>query len=245
MKVTYIDHSGFSVELNRYVLLFDYFRGALPCWSQEKEILVFASHKHYDHFDFKIFDLMSQYKKIHYFLGSDIRLSDRYLERNGVDPGVKAALTNLGKHTETQWKDVTIRTLRSTDAGVAFIVEAEGKVIYHAGDLNWWHWEGEDPAWNRQMEKDYKQEIDKLAGQHFDLAFVPLDPRLEQAYDKGLLYFLEQTDADMVFPMHMWGKYDIISRFVKSPQGSRYAGRIADIRRTGQEFVTENGGGLA
>lgn len=30
MKVTYIDHSGFCVELDQYVLLFDYFRGSLP-----------------------------------------------------------------------------------------------------------------------------------------------------------------------------------------------------------------------
>lgn len=241
MKVTYIDHSGFSVELKHHILLFDYFRGTLPIWSPEKEILVFASHKHYDHFDFKIFDLISQYKKIHFFLGSDIRLSGKYLERNGVDPGVKAALTNLGKNTQTQWNDVTIRTLRSTDAGVAFIVEAEGKVIYHAGDLNWWHWDGEDPDWNCQMEKDYKQEIDKLAGQHFDVAFVPLDPRLGRSYDKGLLYLLEQTDADMVFPMHMWGKYDTIARFLNSPSGKKYDGRIADIRRTGQEFLIGGG----
>ena len=241
MKVTYIDHSGFSVELEHHILLFDYFRGTLPIWSPEKEILVFASHKHYDHFDFKIFDLTSQYKKIHFFLGSDIRLSDKYLERNGVDPGVKAALTNLGKNTQTQWNDVTIRTLRSTDAGVAFIVEAEGKVIYHAGDLNWWHWDGEDPDWNCQMEKDYKQEIDKLAGQHFDVAFVPFDPRLGRSYDKGLLYLLEQTDADMVFPMHMWGKYDTIARFLNSPSGKKYDGRIADIRRTRQEFLIGGG----
>lgn len=241
MKVTYIDHSGFSVELKHHILLFDYFRGTLPIWSPEKEILVFASHKHYDHFDFKIFDLTSQYKKIHFFLGSDIRLSDKYLERNGVDPGVKAAFTNLRKNTQTRWNDVTIRTLRSTDAGVAFIVEAEGKVIYHAGDLNWWHWDGEDPDWNCQMEKDYKQEIDKLAGQHFDVAFVPLDPRLGRSYDKGLLYLLEQTDADMVFPMHMWGKYDTIARFLNSPSGKKYDGRIADIRRTGQEFLIGGG----
>ena len=36
-----------------------------------------------------------------------------------------------------------IRTLRSTDEGVAFVVHYAGKTIYHAGDLNWWHWEGE------------------------------------------------------------------------------------------------------
>ena len=33
-----------------------------------------------------------------------------------------------------------IRTLRSTDEGVAYLVSYRGKRIYHAGDLNWWHW---------------------------------------------------------------------------------------------------------
>ena len=31
-----------------------------------------------------------------------------------------------------------IRTLHSTDFGVAFLVRFHGKWIYHAGDLNWW-----------------------------------------------------------------------------------------------------------
>lgn len=34
----------------------------------------------------------------------------------------------------------------STDEGVAFLVTAEGRTVFHAGDLNWWHWEGEDPV---------------------------------------------------------------------------------------------------
>ncbi len=38
-----------------------------------------------------------------------------------------------------------IRTLRSTDEGVAFVVHYAGKTIYHAGDLNWWHWKKGEP----------------------------------------------------------------------------------------------------
>ena len=32
---------------------------------------------------------------------------------------------------------------KSTDECVAFLIETEGKWIYHAGDLNNWVWDGE------------------------------------------------------------------------------------------------------
>ena len=237
MKITYLYHSGFAVELQTHVLVFDYYKGKLPKWDGEKSILFFASHKHHDHFDFTVFDLGSQYEKHHYFFSSDIKLTDKYLERNGVSPSVKEVITNIGKNRTLEWEDVTIETLRSTDEGVAFIVTVEGKTFYHAGDLNWWHWEGEAASWNLQMEKDYKKEIGLIKGRHFDAAFVPLDPRLEKAYDYGMKEFLVNTDAAVVFPMHMWDKYEVISRFRKSEAGKPYADRIMEIRAPGQEFV--------
>ena len=45
MKVTYIYHSGFAVELEKSVLLFDYCEGELPQWGREKAVYVFASHE--------------------------------------------------------------------------------------------------------------------------------------------------------------------------------------------------------
>lgn len=66
MKITYIAHSGFSVELEKQVLLFDYFTGELPVWDKQKIILVFASHRHQDHFNRKIFSLREQYPHIHF-----------------------------------------------------------------------------------------------------------------------------------------------------------------------------------
>ena len=39
----------------------------------------------------------------------------------------------------------------SPDEGVAWMVTVNGQSIFHAGDLNWWHWAEEDLAWNRNM----------------------------------------------------------------------------------------------
>lgn len=240
MKITYIYHSGFAVELNTCVLLFDYYMGELPQWEKDKPIYVFASHKHRDHFSLKVFDLIGQYENVHFFLGTDIKLSEKYLERKQIPVSVRNRITNAGKNKKLLFDKIEIQTLRSTDAGVAFIVRAEGKCIYHAGDLNWWHWEGEPFPFNENMEKNYKKEIDSIKGMHFDAAFVPLDPRLEAAFGLGMDYFLENTEADHVFPMHMWEEYGYIAKYKQTAIGNRYRDRIMEIRETGQEYELWN-----
>lgn len=98
MKVTYLYHSGFAVELEKHIFVFDYMKGKLPDWDGRKEIIFFASHKHPDHFVMDIFQWFGKYENLRYVLGSDIKLSDKYLECNGVDPCVKTVITNAGKN---------------------------------------------------------------------------------------------------------------------------------------------------
>ena len=57
MKITYIHHSSFCVELQNSILLFDYFKGELPKFDKGKKLYVFASHFHEDHFDKCIFEI--------------------------------------------------------------------------------------------------------------------------------------------------------------------------------------------
>ena len=138
MKITYIAHSGFCVELEKHVLLFDYFTGELPSWDKEKTILVFASHKHQDHFSLRILELRKEYPHIHYFFGNDIKLKPDYLLRKKADPEALSDVTVMKAHEQTGYggesQAVTVRTLKSTDEGAAFLVEAERKTFYHAGD---------------------------------------------------------------------------------------------------------------
>ena len=248
MIITYLYHSGFAVELEKHVLLFDYYTGEekngtkqtwkLPKWSTEKTIYVFVSHKHRDHVDMSVFKLAKIYPRIHFFLGSDVKLSEKYLERNGVAPSVKGLLTNIGKNKMMEYDELLIETLRSTDAGVAFLVKAEGRSFYHAGDLNWWHWEGESLEYNRNMESMYCSEIDKIAGRYFDVAFVPLDPRLGEAYRYGLDYFCQKVNVEHVFPMHMWGQYDCIQKY-KENFNNKQEECLMEIRHAYEQFVVD------
>ena len=50
MKVTFIYHSAFLVELERCSLLFDWYGGDLPKIDRTKPLYVFASHHHGDHY---------------------------------------------------------------------------------------------------------------------------------------------------------------------------------------------------
>jgi hypothetical protein len=61
---------------------------------------------------------------------------------------------------------VTVKAFKSTDEGVAFLIEAEGKVLYHAGDLNNWVWEGEPEEYNFRMSEAFHSELLKIAGNH-------------------------------------------------------------------------------
>lgn len=229
MKVNYIYHSGFLVETEPAVFLFDYYKGELPAFPDDKPLVVFASHKHPDHFDFKIFNLQNHPGGVAYVFGNDIKLNEKYLQRHGVNPSVLEKIHRMPPHRELplSFKDktgdreetVTIHTLKSTDAGAAFYVQAGNRRIYHGGDLNWWHWEGETEAFNRQQERVYKEEIEYLAkllgNDKLDAAFVPLDPRLKNAYCLGMDYFLSHIPVKEVFPMHMWDDYDVVKKYLK------------------------------
>lgn len=239
IKVNYLYHSGFSVELDKSVLVFDYYKGDAPVVPQDKKLVVFASHKHGDHFQLSTLKWGEEISEnTRYFFGNDIKLSESYLERKGITSKLleRAERLHGGEHFELPQQDLKVETLRSTDEGVAFLVQTEGISIYHAGDLNYWYWEGEAKSWNDKMASDYRAEIDKIAGRHFDLAFVPLDSRLEGGYHLGMDYFLEKVDADMIFPMHMWEDYRVIEKYKKTETGRKSAGKIADISEQNREF---------
>ena len=107
--------------------------------------------------------------------------------------------------------------------------------IYHAGDLNDWYWEGEPEEENRELRAIFYTEIGKIKGRHFDIAFVPLDPRLEAHYADGLLYFLERVDCNAVFPIHYWGEPDVIRRFLT--EYLQYSSRIKNTETAKGEEI--------
>ena len=228
MKVTYIYHSSFAVELEKSMLIFDYYgKGDLPERPAGKQVYFLNSHSHPDHFSKTIFNLREQFGGAEYVLAREIRLKPE--EK-------KDWIHSLKPETDVEIGNLKIRTLKSTDLGVAFMVETEGRRIYHAGDLNWWHWEEESATYNDEMKQNYQREVDKLEGRKIDAAFVPVDPRLEDAYFWGIDYFMRKTDTKVVFPMHFWGKYETIDCLIRQKETEDYRDRIAEIDWKGERF---------
>lgn len=230
-KVWYLAHSGFAVQTESSFLIFDYYldepkggtieQGVIdPNELAEKNVIVFVSHNHDDHFNPVVFEWQKTIPNIRYILSNDI-------------PEIPNA-TMIGPDDTVEQEDLVVKTYRSTDEGVAFLVRIDGLAIYHAGDLNWWHWEGEPETYNIKMADDYKKQIDLLAGERIDLAFVPLDPRQERQYDWGVKYLLERSNVPYVVPMHFWNQPDVIDRLLVEPYMSCHANRICPLRHRGQ-----------
>lgn len=237
-EVWYLYHSGFALKTRNHFMIFDYYSdtpagggrsldtGVVnPAEIASEHVLVFASHNHPDHFVPRIFDWQKDIPDIKYILSHDIRSLKKPADALCVSPGKSYDVGN-----------VHISALRSTDAGVAFVVEADGLTVYHAGDLNWWHWEGEPDNENRQMAGNYKKEIDTLKGRHLDIAFVPLDPRLEQDYLRGLDYLAKTADPDAVFPMHFGSDYSVFDWLKADSRAAAYLPKVKTITRRGEKF---------
>ena len=232
MRATFLDHSGFLVELPTVTLLFDWWKGELPALRPGVPLLVFASHRHEDHFKPEIFRLDAHA----FLLGKDIKLSPRHREKWGLSDETAAKCLSLGgNETASPLPGVTVETLPSTDEGVAFLVTADGQTVFHAGDLNWWHWEGEDKAWNRNMEIDFKRYTEPLRGRRIDLVMLPLDPRLGEPGFWGPRYFLELADILRFLPMHQWGDFGFTEKFLA--EYPAFAPLTLPVAETGQVFV--------
>lgn len=230
MNVIFLDHSGFLVELDSHVLLFDWWKGTLPPLP-DKPLLVFASHVHHDHFTPDIFQLNAAA----FVLSADIVLSPQNRSTWGVSDRIAGKCFRLNGNEQTfPLPGVTVETLPSTDEGVAFVVTADGLTIFHAGDLNWWHWAGEPDPWNPDMEKAFKQYAEPLRNRKLDLAMLPLDPRQEEFGFLGAEYYLKLADIRQFIPMHQWGNFAFTNAFLaRHPD---FTAQTIPVTQQGQTF---------
>jgi L-ascorbate metabolism protein UlaG (beta-lactamase superfamily) len=183
-----------------------------------------------------VLHLAEKYPKIRFIFSKDCKMSPHFLTKHGFAPEVAKRIHYVGADEKCRVDDLNIETLRSTDAGVAFYVETNGAAFYHAGDLNDWHWDGAGDLINGSMRTNYRSQIRRLSGRKIHLAFVPADPRLMEHQFDGMNYFLEHTDADYVFPMHMWQDYSALPDYRKRISNAAMAERVVEIKHENQIF---------
>ena len=165
MRLTYIYHSGFAIEADEFAILIDYYKdtGRSPekgfvhekLLNRAGTLYVLSSHFHPDHFNPEVLRWKTYKKGIVYLFGKDI------LKRNRAG---KEDAIYLKKGDFYEDHNLRIKAFGSTDSGISFLIEAEGKRLFHAGDLNNWHWKDEStPEEAAEAEQNYLKELDDLA----------------------------------------------------------------------------------
>ena len=243
MKINHIYHSAFLVTMEHSALLFDWYKGELPEIDRDKKLYVFCSHSHEDHYSPKIWDLLKTHPDVTYILDEGIADAASHPEADILLVRPRETYTVPAAGTDDP-EALRIITLVSTDMGVAFYIEAEGKRIYHAGDLNVWFWNDEPMEDNLASEQKCRQEMqylaDRIRREHkeedrtgedgrprlLDAAFVPLDFRLEEHAPRCIASFMEILGADRVFPMHYWGRKKQVMEYLKDDRIEKFADRL-------------------
>lgn len=222
MTLRYIFHSGFLLETEHCILIFDYWLDHAGVMSEYlntgKHVYVFASHFHRDHFSDKIFQWKSSIHDITYILSKDIL---RHRRASEGDADVWMAKGSV-------WEDGNLRVTAtgSNDSGVSWVIETElsssdpsqRKTIFHAGDLcNWYaRFLSEEKVPEKVVSEEFGEinpvaeekrflgelkDIRKVAD-HFDLVMFPVDGRIGNGYTLGARQFIDRFRVGTFVPMH-------------------------------------------
>lgn len=215
MELTYIYHSGYMIESDRFVIIIDYYKDSQTeggvvhkkLQTTSKKIYIMCTHSHYDHFNPEILIWKQNRPDIVYIFSKDV-LEHKMVAENDV--------VYLDKFDVYEDDMLSLKVFGSTDLGISFLIRAEGKTIFHAGDLNNWHWNEEASDTEiREAEAFYETELQLLADevQHVNLAMFPIDPRLGKDYMKGAEQFVEKIKTDIFAPMHFGESYKKAAAF--------------------------------
>ncbi|MCL2593514.1 MAG: MBL fold metallo-hydrolase [Defluviitaleaceae bacterium] len=218
MRITYVFHSCFVIENEDIIIIIDFFKDykdyVKNLFSQtEKKIYVLSSHAHGDHFNKEILNF-GENNKVQYVLSSDI------FEEYNLSGENIAYIDKLG---EFKGEKITVKAFGSTDIGISFVIEIGNKKIFHAGDLNNWHWNEEVSLEEAKgYENHYLEELDVIYDSYkkLDIVMFPVDPRLGYDYMKGAQQFIEKIQVKNFLPMHFGSNFDKANNFSKVAEGN-------------------------
>ena len=238
--IWYLEHSGWAIKTRNHFLVFDYFLHGdrtppndaslasgyvLPEALADQRMTVFITHHHGDHYNPRIFSWQEVHQDVTYVLG----FRPRDIEQS------QYAFT--GPRTDHSIDGMNITTIKSNDAGVGFIIEVDGLVIFHAGD----HANG-----YLDMSGEYPVEIDYVAEKNIDidLAFFGItgcslgDPVSVKA---GVRYAIEKLSPTVLFPQHGGMATYRYQEFADEVADKNYPTRIVCAVDWGDRFFFADG----
>jgi L-ascorbate metabolism protein UlaG (beta-lactamase superfamily) len=248
----YLDHSAWLVETGCRLLLFDYGDAPpRPAHGKLEEgvldldelpslpLYAFASHRHGDHYSWKLQQDVAARPCAAFILGID-----RKPAPDKMRPWMEGARIAWPRG-QLFIDDLVITCSGSTDSGVSFLIEAPEGVFYHGGDLAVW----DDTHFFRQV---FRQEIDFLArrieetGRRPDVAFLAVstaDGYQEDALLEGLSYASQKLRPKLFVPMHGHGYEELYGRFADFAEGKDWPPvRCLTLPGTRLDFDLEDAG---
>ena len=214
LKITHYYHSGFSVEADDLLFVFDYWRGEHQELTGYRQLLpddlkkyravyVFISHEHIDHMDPIVFT-WKDLAPVNYIVSSDMPVGTR---GKRMAPGDLLELE----------QGITVKAFDSTDLGVSYLLDIHGITVFHAGDLNFWHWRDESSIQEiEEAEKEFQTAIKPLSREKIDVAFFPVDPRQGTMFEAGANYFILAVKPRLMIPMHYFHRTEIILEYART-----------------------------
>lgn len=195
MRLKFLYHSGIAIENSDLVILIDPIKHFKHY--KNKNIYCLITHSHSDHYNKDISHLEND-NNVVYILSEDIkRMHNSIVVKKG---DVKF------------FDDFSIEVFGTTDLGVSYLIKVDEKVIFHSGDLNWWHWPSNSLKVQLDEKNQYMEEIEALKNKSIDYAFVPVDPRLKEGACYAMDYFISSVHPRFLIPIHFSDAFD----FVKS-----------------------------
>ena len=243
MIITYVYHSCCAIEFEDFSVIIDYYQDVIKDgedigWvskhllKKETPLYVLCTHSHADHFNEEILSWNRDKENITYVFSKEVKdtLKDTASLKDDK-------IVYLDKLEEYKDDNIKIKAFGSTDAGGSFYVEHKDAKIFHAGDLNNWHW-NEEVAKDESFvyENQYICELELLSEEvkEVDIAMFPLDPRLGKDFMRGGDQFVNKVKTHNLLPLHFGDNYKLIQQF--EPIAHKAGTKLLKLENRGQSF---------
>lgn len=207
----FIHHSSYLYVSAKSMLLFDYY-GTSPILEilaehLDKHLYIFCTHSHGDHYSRDVHTLFRDHPAgVSYIFHEEVR--------HAVPTEYQDEVIYLDTGDMKSIDALNIKAYGSTDLGGSFYIQDEDFQLFHAGDLNNWHWNEEaSPKYIQIYEEQWHKELSALKRDELtlNLLMFPTDLRLGKDYLKGLKELMDVVPCDTLAPMHMNGELNDLS----------------------------------
>ncbi|USG99623.1 MBL fold metallo-hydrolase [Thermococcus argininiproducens] len=208
IKIMYISHNCFVLDLREFVIVFDYSDfvvneegdESIKNYLSNRDVIMLFSHAHRDHFSPSMVKFKDNARSFKCVASADILESY---------PSTRDICVLLKPHQTVAFDGLEIKAYPSSDAGCAYLIKYKGAIIYYGGDNADWRRSGMEEEVQRLILQVYRSSVEEIAAKvgEVDIAFADF---CKVCHDFGGLSFLhEKLKPKLLVPMHFFGRIEL------------------------------------